>query len=72
MDEPVYDNPYWNNASSGIYVDVVNGDPLFSSIDQYDARTGLPAFMKPLHEGYISGLLVAGPYYTYWRMSERE
>lgn len=54
LDEPAYDNTYWNNTSRGIYVDVVNGDPLFSSTDQYDARTGLPAFMKPLHEGYIS------------------
>lgn len=54
LDEPAYDNPYWSNTSQGIYVDVVNGDPLFSSIDQYDAGTGLPAFTKPLHEGFIS------------------
>ena len=54
LDEPAYDNPYWNQASRGIYADVVNGDPLFSSTDQYDAGTGLPAFRKPLHEGYIS------------------
>ncbi|GAB6929004.1 peptide-methionine (R)-S-oxide reductase MsrB [Paenibacillus sp. JCM 10914] len=52
-DEPAYNNPYWNNAKQGIYVDVITGDPLFSSADQYGAGTGLPAFSRPLHEGFI-------------------
>lgn len=54
VDEPIFDNLYWNNTSEGIYVDVINGDPLFCSLDQFDAGTGLPAFVKPLHDGFIS------------------
>ena len=52
-DEPPYENAYWNNEHEGIYVDVVNGDPLFCSRDQFDAGTGLPAFTRPIHEGFL-------------------
>ena len=46
--EPPYDNEYWDNKHAGIYVDVVTGEPLFSSLDKYDSRTGWPSFTQPL------------------------
>jgi len=46
--EPAYQNEYWDNKRRGIYVDVVSGEPLFSSTDKYDSKTGWPSFTKPL------------------------
>lgn len=46
--EPPYSNEYWNNKKSGIYVDIVSGEPLFSSLDKYDSKTGWPSFSRPL------------------------
>ena len=46
--EPAFDNEYWNNKRPGIYVDIVSGEPLFSSLDKYDSGTGWPSFTKPL------------------------
>ena len=46
--EPPYDNEYWDNKKPGIYVDLVSGEPLFSSTDKYDSKTGWPSFTKPL------------------------
>ncbi|MGQ9826444.1 MAG: peptide-methionine (R)-S-oxide reductase MsrB [Roseiflexus sp.] len=46
--EPPFQNAYWNNKAHGIYVDVVSGEPLFSSLDKYDSGTGWPSFTKPL------------------------
>ena len=46
--EPAFSNEYWNNKEKGIYVDVVSGEPLFSSKDKYDSKTGWPSFTKPL------------------------
>ena len=46
--EPPYANEYWNNKKDGIYVDVVSGEPLFSSLDKYDSGTGWPSFTRPL------------------------
>ncbi len=46
--EAPFDNAYWDNKDHGIYVDVVSGEPLFSSLDKYDSGTGWPSFMRPL------------------------
>lgn len=46
--EPPFQNKYWNHKEDGIYVDVVSGDPLFSSLDKYDSGSGWPSFTKPL------------------------
>jgi peptide methionine sulfoxide reductase msrA/msrB len=46
--EPAFKNEYWDNKRPGIYVDVVSGEPLFSSLDKYDSGTGWPSFTKPL------------------------
>ena len=46
--EPPFNNAYWNDKKEGIYVDIVSGEPLFSSRDKYDSRTGWPSFTRPL------------------------
>ncbi len=46
--EPAFANAYWDNRRSGIYVDLVSGEPLFSSLDKFDSGTGWPSFSKPL------------------------
>ncbi|WP_308639552.1 peptide-methionine (S)-S-oxide reductase MsrA [Paenibacillus silvisoli] len=51
--ERAFQNEYWNNEREGLYVDVINGDPLFSSRDKYDAGIGWPTFSKPIEEGWI-------------------
>ena len=52
--ERPYNNVYWDNHEPGIYVDVVSGEPLFSSLDKYDSRTGWPSFTRPLEPENIS------------------
>lgn len=51
--EPAFDNEYWDNKEEGIYVDIVSGEPLFSSEDMFDSKTGWPSFTKPLVEENI-------------------
>lgn len=48
--EPAFQNAYWNNHARGLYVDVVTGEPLFSSSDKYDSGTGWPSFSKGIDE----------------------
>ncbi len=52
--ERAFDNEYWDNKELGIYVDVVTGEPLFSSTDKYKSGTGWPSFTKPLVEGNVT------------------
>ena len=46
--EPPFHNPYWNHKEEGIYVDIISGEPLFSSLDKYDSGSGWPSFTKAL------------------------
>jgi methionine-R-sulfoxide reductase len=51
--EAPFRNDYWDNHEPGIYVDVVSGEPLFSSLDKYDSGTGWPSFTRPLEEDSV-------------------
>jgi methionine-R-sulfoxide reductase len=46
--EPPFNNLYWNHTEEGIYVDIVSGEPLFSSLDKFDAHCGWPSFTQPI------------------------
>jgi len=52
--ERPFSNEYWNTKEDGIYVDVVSGEPLFSSLDKYDSGTGWPSFTKALEEANVA------------------
>ena len=52
--EPSFRNEYWNEKRPGIYVDIVSGEPLFSSLDKYDSGTGWPSFSKPIDAGSVA------------------
>ena len=52
--EPPFRNEYWNNKEEGIYVDVVSGEPLFSSLDKFDSGTGWPSFTRPLEPANVT------------------
>ena len=51
--ERPFNNKYWDNKEAGIYVDIVTGEPLFSSTDKYKSGTGWPSFTRPINPGYI-------------------
>jgi methionine-R-sulfoxide reductase len=52
--EPPFRNEYWDTKEAGIYVDVVSGEPLFSSLDKYDSGTGWPSFTRPLEPDNVA------------------
>lgn len=52
--EPAFRNEYWNHHEPGIYVDVVSGQPLFSSLDKFDSGTGWPSFTQPIDADAVS------------------
>jgi peptide methionine sulfoxide reductase msrA/msrB len=52
--EPPFRNEYWNNHEAGIYVDVVSGEPLFSSLDKFESGTGWPSFTRPLERENVT------------------
>jgi methionine-R-sulfoxide reductase len=51
--ERAFQNEYWDNKKPGIYVDVVSGEPLFSSLDKFDSGTGWPSFTRPLEKDLV-------------------
>lgn len=48
--EPPFNNLYWDHKDQGVYVDIVSGEPLFSSLDKFDAHCGWPSFTQPINE----------------------
>jgi peptide methionine sulfoxide reductase msrA/msrB len=62
--EPSFHNAYWNNEKPGIYVDVVSGEPLFSSLDKYDSGTGWPSFTRPLAPSNVETRVDSGLFST--------
>ena len=52
--EPPFRNEYWDNHEAGIYVDVVSGEPLFSSLDKFESGTGWPSFTRPLEPANVT------------------
>jgi methionine-R-sulfoxide reductase len=52
--EPPFRNEFWNHHEPGIYVDVVTGEPLFSSTDKFDSGTGWPSFIRPIEAGTVT------------------
>ena len=52
--EPPFHNAFWDNKKAGIYVDVVSGEPLFSSLDKFDSGTGWPSFTRPLEANNVT------------------
>lgn len=51
--EPPFRNEFWNNRVPGLYVDIVSGEPLFTSLDQFDAGCGWPSFTKPVEPKFV-------------------
>src|ERR1700679_3614713 len=55
--ERPFDNEYWDNQEAGIYVDVVSGEPLFTSLDKFDSHCGWPSFTKPVEPANVDELV---------------
>jgi peptide-methionine (R)-S-oxide reductase len=51
--EPPFNNAYWNNHKPGIYVDIITGEPLFTSLDKFDSGSGWPSFTKPIAKDHV-------------------
>ena len=51
--EPPFQNEFWNNHRAGLYVDVVSGEPLFTSMDKFDSGSGWPSFTKPIDKSHV-------------------
>jgi len=51
--EPAFRNEFWNNHDDGIYVDIVSGEPLFSSTDKFDSGSGWPSFTRPIEPAHV-------------------
>ncbi len=52
--EPPFHNAYWDNHKPGIYVDIITGEPLFSSLDKFDSGSGWPSFTKPIEKHNVT------------------
>ena len=52
--EPPFRNEFWNHHESGIYVDIVSGEPLFSSTHKFDSGTGWPSFIQPIEPANVT------------------
>lgn len=64
--ERAFSNEYWDNKEPGIYVDIVSGEPLFSSTDKFDSGTGWPSFTKPIRADNVQEHVEDG----FWRRNE--
>ncbi len=62
--EPPFNNTYWDNKKPGIYVDVVSGEPLFSSADKFDSGTGWPSFTRPIDKSNLTAKTDSGLFMT--------
>ncbi len=69
--ERPFKNEYWNNKQEGIYVDVVSGEPLFSSKDKYKSGTGWPSFVRPIKSGALQTKEDKGLFYTRTELRSR-
>ena len=52
--EPPFRNPFWNHKEPGLYVDIVSGEPLFTSLDKFDSGCGWPSFTRPVVDEHVA------------------
>jgi peptide-methionine (R)-S-oxide reductase len=52
--EPAFNNEFWDHKDAGLYVDIVSGEPLFSSLEKFDSHCGWPSFTTPLESGNVA------------------